>query len=99
MDMIRLAAGIALAAAAAATPGLAAEGRSAAASNPDREICRSQSVVGSRVKRVRVCMTAQQWEELKLQEQLGLARKQINGFGGCPEADCVIERGGKDTPW
>ena len=98
MNMIRLAAGIALAAA-AATPGFAAKSKSAAAADPDREICRSQGVVGSRVKRVRVCMTAQQWEELKFQEQLGLARKQINGAPGCQNPPCAMERGGKDTPW
>ena len=98
MDMMRLAAGIALVAA-AATPGVAAKGKSEAASDPDREICRSQAVVGSRLKRVRVCMTAQQWEELKLQEQVGLARQQINGAPGCPQPPCGMERGGKDTPW
>ena len=96
--MMKLAAAIALVAA-APTPGLAAKGKSNAAANPDREICRSQGVVGSRVKRVRVCMTALQWEELKLQEQLGLARKQINGAPGCPQPPCTMERGGKDTPW
>lgn len=98
MDMTRLAAGFALIAA-AATPGIAAKGKTVSASDPDREICRSQGVVGSRLKRVRVCMTAQQWEELKLQEQLGLARQQINGSPGCPQPPCGMERGGKDTPW
>ena len=96
MGMMRFAAAFALIAAASASPGVAAKSKAAAASDADREICRSQSVVGSRLKRVRVCMTAQQWEELKLQEQLGLARKQINGYGGCPEANCAIERGGAE---
>ena len=99
MGRMWIAAGLALAAAAAATPGFAAKGRTEAASDPDREICKSQAVVGSRLKRVRTCMTAQQWEDLKLQEQLGLARKQINGNPGCGEGSCAIERGGKDTPW
>jgi hypothetical protein len=98
MDMMRWTVGLALVASAAA-PGLAAPKKSAAADDPNREICRSQSVVGSRLNRVRVCMTAQQWEELKLQEQLGLARKQINGAPGCPNPPCALERGGKDTPW
>lgn len=98
MGMIRVAAAFALMAA-AASPGIAAKSKSPAASDPDREVCRSQAVVGSRVKRVRVCMTAQQWEELKLQEQLGLARQQINGSPGCAETGCAIPKGGKDTPW
>jgi hypothetical protein len=98
MDMMRLVLGLALAATAAA-PGAAAPKKGEAGYDPNREICRSQAVVGSRLKRVRTCMSAQQWEELKRQEQLGLARKQFNGFPGCPEANCAIERGGKDTPW
>ena len=99
MGMMRFAAAFALVAA-AASPGVAAKSKNAAVADADREICRSQSVVGSRVKRVRVCMTAQQWEELKLQEQLGLMRKQINGAPGCNGGQpCAIERGGKDTPW
>ena len=98
MGMMRFATAFALIAA-AASPGVAAKGKNAAASDPDREICRSQPVVGSRLKRVRVCMTAQQWEELKMQEQLGLARQQINGAPGCPQPPCGMERGGKDTPW
>jgi hypothetical protein len=85
---------------AASAPGAAsAAGKEAAAEDPNREICKSQSVIGSRLKRVRVCMSAQEWEELRLQEQLGLARKQINGSPGCTETGCAIQRGGKDTPW
>jgi hypothetical protein len=97
------AARIALAAAAwllaASAPGAAAAaGKASVAEDPNREICKNQSVIGSRLKRVRVCMSALEWEELKLQEQLGLARKQINGSPGCVET-CAIQRGGKDTPW
>lgn len=100
MGLIRLAAGLALVMATSSPPGLAAtEAGKAAADDPTREICKSQAVIGSRVKRVRVCMTAQEWEDLKLQEQLGLARKQINGAPGCPQPPCGMERGGKDTPW
>ena len=67
-----------------AAPGAAAE-KEKRAWDPDREICKSQAVLGSRLKRVRVCMTAQQWEELKQQEQWGLRRKQYNGASGCSE--------------
>jgi hypothetical protein len=69
---------------AGAAPGAAAE-KAKKAWDPDREICKSQGVLGSRLKRVRVCMTAHQWEELKQQEQMGLRRKQYNGAGGCSE--------------
>jgi hypothetical protein len=101
MTLFRLAALATLAAATAAitSPSLAAPKKAKAADDAEREICRSQEVVGSRLKRVRVCMTALEWEELKLQEQLGLARKQINGAPGCPQPPCGMERGGKDTPW
>ncbi|HEX6374985.1 MAG TPA: hypothetical protein VFZ91_04625 [Allosphingosinicella sp.] len=99
--MMRLAMGLVLVAATAmAAPGAAAAKKSATAQDAEREICRSHAAVGSRLKRVRVCMTAQQWEELKLQERLGLARKQINGDPGCNGGGpCGVERGGKDTPW
>ena len=99
MALIRVAAGLALIAATTSSPGFAAPTKAKGADDPNREICRSQAVVGSRLKRVRVCMSALEWEELKLQEQLGLARKQINGAPGCPNPPCVLERGGKDTPW
>ncbi len=99
-NSIKWIAGLALAASAAAAPPAAAKAKkNVAADDPLREICKSQAVVGSRLKRVRVCMTALEWEELKLQEQLGLARKQINGDPGCPQPPCGMERGGKDTPW
>ena len=100
--------GVARFAAAALVLAMAAESAAVAATatastradDPERQICKSQAAVGSRLKRVRVCMTAQEWQELKLQEQLGLRRKQINGDPGCNGGQsCAIERGGKDTPW
>lgn len=85
-------AGLALAALAAA-PGAAAPRK--AADDPDRQICKTKPVVGSRLKRVRECATAAQWEEMKLQEQVGLMRKQYNG----DPSDKPITNGGRDTPW
>ena len=96
MDLVRIAAGAALIV--AAMPGSAA----AAGKTPDpnREICKSKPVVGSRLKRVRECHTAQEWEDLKLQEQVGLMRKQINGDPGCNGGGPNCHpMGGKDTPW
>jgi hypothetical protein len=58
-------------------------------------------VIGSRLKRIRECHTAQQWEDLKLQEQVGLMRKQYNGDPGCSggnPASCH-PLGTRDTPW
>ena len=63
--------------------------------DPNREICKSKPVVGSRLKRVRECATAQQWEDMKLQERTGMLRKQNNGdAGGVP-----VPVGGRDTPF
>ena len=76
MRLAGIAAGLALGLAAA---GAAAPKKSEPGWDPNREICKSQSVVGSRLKKVRTCMTAQEWEDLKLQEQVGLMRKQVNG--------------------
>ena len=102
MNLIKIAAGLALVLAtspvAAATA--TAKGKQL---DPNRKICKSRSVVGSRLKRIRECATAQEWEDMALQEQVGLMRKQINGDPGCNggnSAACHPERrGGKDTPW
>jgi hypothetical protein len=96
MDLVRIAAGLALVASAAA----AAAGAAKKSDDPDREICKSKPVVGSRLKRVRECHTAQQWEDLKLQEQVGLMRKQVNGDPGCNGGGSSCHPlGGRDTPW
>ena len=84
MNMVRIAAGLALIAAAAA-PGAAAPRKDRAGYDPDRQICKSKPAIGSRLKRIRECATAQQWEELKQQERQGLMRKQHNGASGCSE--------------
>ncbi|HYD37297.1 MAG TPA: hypothetical protein VEA60_06765 [Allosphingosinicella sp.] len=98
MRLVGIAAAAALLAAGAA-PAAAAR-KSEAKADPNREICKSKPVVGSRLKRIRECHTAAEWEDLKLQEQVGLMRKQINGDPGCNGGGpCGVERGGKDTPW
>jgi hypothetical protein len=63
--------------------------------DPDREICKSKPVVGSRLKRIRECATAAQWEDMKLQERTGLLRRQTNG----DPANAPIVNGGRDTPF
>jgi hypothetical protein len=65
-----------------APAGLAASGRDKGADDPNREICKSRPVVGSRLQRVRECHSAAQWEELKLAERAGLMRAQHNGAQG-----------------
>ena len=102
MDLVRIAAGLALVAASAA-PATGATAPARKADDPGREICKSRPVVGSRLQRVRECHTAQQWEDLKLQEQVGLMRKQVNGDPGCnnggPVCNPMAAGSGRDTPW
>ena len=50
--------------------------------DPNQLICESRQEIGSRLKRIRVCHTAQEWEEVRLQERVGLMRKQYNGASG-----------------
>jgi hypothetical protein len=83
MSVTAIAAALAMLAAGAA-PGTAAE-KKKKAWDPDREICKSKPVLGSRLQRIRECHTAQQWLEMKQQEQWGLRRQQINGASGCNE--------------
>ena len=70
--------------AAGAAPGAAAE-KKKKAWDPDRQICKSKPVIGSRLQRIRECHTAQQWLEMKQQEQWGLRRQQFNGAPGPKE--------------
>ena len=76
MHLVRIAAAAAVlltSGAPAAAPG---------SEDPDRRVCKSKPVVGSRLKRIRECHTAAKWDELKLAEQIGLGRQQINGADG-----------------
>jgi hypothetical protein len=99
MSGLRIAAVLVLLASASA-PGAAAPAKSRAADDPDRQICKSKPVLGSRLKRIRECATAQQWEDMELQERMGLMRKQINGDPGCSggHSDSCHPMGVKDSP-
>jgi hypothetical protein len=101
MDLVRIAVGAALVAAAASAPAAAAPRKGQAAEDPDRQICKSKPVVGSRLKRIRECATAEQWAEMELQERMGLMRKQFNGDPGCSggHPESCHPMGGRDTPW
>jgi hypothetical protein len=94
MDMVRIAAALALLVAGAA-PAAASAPKEAAKADPDRQICKSKPVVGSRLKRIRECATAQEWEDMKLQERVGLMRKQVNG----DPANAPVATGGRDSPF
>lgn len=97
---VRIVAGLALLAAAAmpVLPAAAAK-KGEAADDPGAQICKSRSVIGSRLKRIRQCHTAAEWEDLELQERMGLRRQQFNGDPGCPEANlCNLRPGAKDSP-
>ena len=63
---------------AVSAPGVAAP-KKAPAPDPERIICKSQPVIGSRVARKRQCYTAQQWEDMELQDRLMMMTKQFNG--------------------
>ena len=94
MTCVKIAAGLALLLAMAAPAG-AVPKKGEPGYDPDRQICKTKPVVGSRLKKVRECATAQQWEDMKLQERTGLMRKQTNGdSGGAP-----MPAGGRDTPF
>lgn len=83
MIFIRLAA---LAALLAAVPAAGADAPAPASAkpayDPNRLVCVTRPVIGSRLQRVRVCHTMLEWEEVRLQEKVGLMRKQYNGASG-----------------
>jgi hypothetical protein len=83
MVSMKVAAGLALLLAGSGQA-LAAPAKGKGASDPNRQICKTRSVVGSRLARVRECATAQEWADMKLQERTGLMRKQTNGHSGLP---------------
>lgn len=55
-------------------------------------------MVGSRVQRVRECHSAQQREEIKLQERIGLARSQHNGASGFGDNEFKLSPGRGNEP-
>ena len=93
MHMVKIAAGLALLAAGSAQA--AAPKKGEAGYDPDRQICKTKPVVGSRLKRIRECATAAQWDEMRQQERAGLMRKQTNGDPG----NAPVAVGGRDTPF
>jgi len=72
--------------------------------DPNRIVCQTRAPVGSRLASVRECHTAQEWEEMRRAERLGLLRKQTNGDHGCnddpngPTCGGGL-KGGRDTPF
>lgn len=48
--------------------------------DPKRVICRTQDALGSRLRREKVCMTAQQWAETRLDDRRNLERVQGGGW-------------------
>ena len=65
--------------------------------DPNRQICKSKPVVGSRLNKIRECHSAAEWQDMEMAERMGLMVKQYNG----DEAEGVNEfkvRGGFDTP-
>ena len=95
MKAIATGLGLALLAGLTAPAGAAPPKKGEPGWDPNREICKTKPVVGSRLKRVRECATAAEWEDMKLQERTGLMRKQTNGASG----DASVPAGGRDSPW
>ena len=75
------------------TPGFvaAAPPKEKKAYDPDEMICVVRAVTGSRLQRERVCYTAREWEDVKMQEKVGLSRKQFNSASSAPPT--------RDSPW
>jgi hypothetical protein len=48
--------------------------------DPDRVVCESIKITGSRLGRQRVCMTAEQWSEERRQTRQGVERLQVRGL-------------------
>ncbi len=96
MSLIRIGAALALLAAAAVPAEAARPKKGEPGWDPNREICKSKPVVGSRLKRIRECATAQEWEDMELQERMGLMRKQVNGDPGCNNG---CNPSARDSPW
>lgn len=84
MKLVLVTAAGLLAASVVAAQGASAAGRAKAKYDPNKVICESRDVIGSRLQRVRVCHTAQEWEEVRTQEKVGLMRKQYHGGSGMP---------------
>ncbi|MEA3065792.1 MAG: hypothetical protein QOJ27_2244 [Sphingomonadales bacterium] len=92
MRLVSIAAGLALLVAASAS-GAARSGKGETAGDPSREICKSRPTVGSRLKRVRECHSAAQWDDMKLAEQIGLGRQQYNGADGLGKSETALPPG------
>ena len=83
---------------AATAPGWAATQKSGESADPNRQICKSKAVVGSRLKRIRECHTAAEWDDLKLAEQVGLGRQQFNGVDGLGSQENYLPPGRSLAP-
>jgi len=82
MKIVLIAAAGLIAASVLAASGAGAAGPAKPKYDPDRIICETRQEIGSRLKRIRICHTALEWEEVRLQERVGLMRKQYNGGSG-----------------
>ena len=91
MRVMLIAGGAALAVAASAPA--AAAPRKPAAADPGRQICKSTATVGSRLARKRECHTAQEWEEIELQDRLLMSSKQFNGAAGLGSQETYLPPG------
>ncbi|HEY7810051.1 MAG TPA: hypothetical protein VIA98_06700 [Allosphingosinicella sp.] len=57
----------------------AADTASKSARDPNRTVCRTEQVVGSRLAKVKRCMTAAEWAEIKRLDRQALEKSQNRG--------------------
>ena len=70
--------GVAVCMAAFAPAGAAAaETKSASTRDPNRMVCRTEPVVGSRLAKARRCMTAGEWAEMKRLDRQAIEKTQM----------------------
>lgn len=48
--------------------------------DPNRMICKTEPVLGSRLAKNKTCMTAQQWEEQRRLSRMEIDRSQANNY-------------------
>lgn len=59
-----------------AAPAEARKPRDVDAKDPNKVICRTEEVIGSRLASKRTCMTAQQWEDMRREQRTTVDRIQ-----------------------
>jgi hypothetical protein len=70
----------AVTAATTATPAVSKKGDQVMTGDPNRVICRSEEMIGSRLRRQKRCMTAQEWADIYFDSRRTVERVQGGGW-------------------